>query len=208
VNVDDLQARAELDRGELVALAEAGALDDLVGGRREAIWGVVLPRDRGLYEGKELDTCKVQLAPLGRAEQLVLDYERTGISVDDHPMLLLRPKLPKKVLSSRDVAKAKHGRRVETAGLVICRQRPGTASGVVFATLEDEHGFVNLVLWAKVFERLRHVATTASLVHVRGKIEREGAVVHVVVSHMEALLLDGSKRSDGKRVPSMSRDFH
>jgi error-prone DNA polymerase len=212
-SVDDLAARARLDKGELVALAEAGTLDALTGGRREAIWGVVLPRERDLFAGKALDPCRVQLPRLGRAEQLVLDYERTGLSVDDHPMLIARPTLGKRVLSSREVARAKHGRAVETAGLVICRQRPATASGVVFGTLEDEHGFVNLVLWAPVFERLRHVATTASLVRVRGKIERQGEVVHVVVSHMTRLALrepapETGGGPEGARLPSMSRDFH
>jgi len=206
-SVDDLADRARLDQGELVALAEAGALDDLAGGRREAIWGVVLPRERDLYAGKELDPEAVRLAPMSRAEQLVLDYERTGLSVDDHPMRIVRPKLGKRVLSSREIAEARHGRRIETAGLVICRQRPMTASGVVFGTLEDEHGFVNLVLWAPVFERLRRIATTASLVHVRGKLERQGSVVHVIVSDMSPMTLDGPRK--GKtRVPSMSRDFH
>jgi len=93
-----------------------------------------------------------------------------------------------------------HGALVSTAGLVICRQRPQTASGVVFVTLEDETGFINLILWARTFERWRHVATTSALLAAHGKIERQGAVVYVVPDRLEAVGIH--------EVPSMSRDFH
>ncbi len=84
--------------------------------------------------------------------------------------------------------------------MVICRQRPGTASGVVFITLEDETGFINLILWAKTFERWRHVATTSSMLVAHGKIERDRSVVYIVPDRLERLqLID---------VPAMSRDFH
>jgi error-prone DNA polymerase len=95
-----------------------------------------------------------------------------------------------------------HGESVSTAGLVICRQRPQTASGVVFITMEDETGFVNLILWNRTFDRWRHVATTSSLLAAHGKVERDGDVVYVVPERLEALGL-----SDGKDLPSMSRDF-
>src|ERR1700730_7133568 len=107
-----------------------------------------------------------------RSEQLVLDYERTGVSITDHPMRLLGPSLPKSYVSSRGIANLGVGTHVTVAGLVICRQRPGTASGVVFLTMEDEHGFLNLLLWSKVFVKFRHVATTARLLVVHGRIER------------------------------------
>jgi error-prone DNA polymerase len=85
--------------------------------------------------------------------------------------------------------------------MVICRQRPGTASGVVFVTMEDETGFINLILWARTFERLRHVATTSSMLVAHGKVERQGDVVYVVPDRLEPLTLMGV-------VPAMSRDFH
>jgi error-prone DNA polymerase len=107
-----------------------------------------------------------------------------------------------------------HGARASAAGLVICRQRPGTASGVVFVTMEDETGFINLVLWAKVFDRLRHVATTSSLMMAHGKIERSGDVagserqrtdvVYIVVQRLERIRMSTAAPA----VPSMSRDFH
>ncbi len=200
-SVEDLARRADVGKKELGVLAESGALDDLTGGRRQAIWDVAAPRGEGLFEGHAPDEVRPALAPLSRSEQLVLDYERTGVSVADHPMLLLRPRLPASVKGSRDVLRMKSGARVTVAGLVICRQRPMTASGVVFATLEDEHGFINLVLWARVFEQHRHVATTASLLLVKGKLDRSGAVVHVVVDTLERLDPASVERTPRGRHP-------
>jgi error-prone DNA polymerase len=215
-SVEDLTARARLDKKELVALAESGALDELCGGRREAIWKVVSPRGTGLFAGTESEETRPSLAKMSRAEQLVLDYERTGVSVSDHPLKLLRARLPKKTLSSRDILSLRSGTKVSVAGMVICRQRPGTASGVVFVTMEDEFGFSNLVLWSKVFEEYRHVATHARLLMVHGRIERSDdpkgykpadpeapqSVVYVIADRLEEL---------DARLPamgSMSRDFH
>jgi error-prone DNA polymerase len=139
---------------------------------------------------------------LTRAEQLSLDYERTGLSVTDHPMKLLRPRLPSRVKSSRGLSDAPHGSPISVAGLVICRQRPATASGVVFVTMEDELGFLNLILYAHVFEKLRHVATTSALLLAHGKVEKEGEVVYVIVERLESL------RVTEANLPAMSRDFH
>jgi error-prone DNA polymerase len=130
----------------------------------------------------------------------MLDYERTGLSVTDHPMRLVRSKLPPGTKSSNELLAIAHGRRVRTAGLVICRQRPGTASGVVFITMEDETGFINLILYARVFDAFRHVATTSSLLMAHGKIERDGDVLYVIVERLEPVTRTS--------FPSMSRDFH
>ncbi|MDB5217400.1 MAG: polymerase alpha subunit, partial [Myxococcaceae bacterium] len=216
--VEDLIARARLDKKEVVALAESGALDELCGGRREAIWKVVGPRaePRTLFDGKDSEEQRPVLATMTRAEQLVLDYERTGVSVSDHPMKLIRPRLAKKVQSSRDVLALRSGTKVSVAGMVICRQRPGTASGVVFITMEDEYGFSNLVLWSKVFEEYRHVATTSRLLMVHGRIERSDdpkgykpadpnapqSVVYVIAERLEKL------DAQLPALDSMSRDFH
>jgi error-prone DNA polymerase len=137
---------------------------------------------------------------MSRAEQLVLDYETTGVSVGDHAMKVVRPRLPRHYKSARDLMTADNGARVSTAGMVICRQRPGTASGVVFITMEDETGFVNLILWSRTFEKWRHVATTSSMLVAHGKVERQGEVVYVVPDRLEKLGLYD--------VPAMSRDFH
>ena len=208
-SIEDLRARAELDRKEMDALAESGALNVLArGGARDAMWSVRASRGEGLFRGIGAPD-DVTLPALTRAEQLVLDFERTGVSTDDHPMRAMRAKLPKNVMSSAELAKAPHGKRVTTAGLVICRQRPGTASGIVFVTLEDEFGFVNLVLWSSVFERLRRVAVSSGLLLVHGRVDAfakrrdDGSsdVVYVIVDHLDKLKLT-------RDLPSMSRDFH
>jgi error-prone DNA polymerase len=198
--IEDVVARAALDKREVEALAHAGALAGFGLARREAMWKVRAPRDRGLFAGLELGDGVPDLPDLTRAEQLVLDYETTGIAVEDHAMKVVRPRLPRHYKSAHDLAQTPNGARVSTAGMVICRQRPGTASGVVFVTLEDETGFVNMILWAKTFERWRHVATTSSLLVAHGKVERQGEVVYVVPDRLERLTLYD--------VPAMSRDFH
>jgi error-prone DNA polymerase len=205
-SVEDLVARASLAKDELEALAEAGALEPLVACRREAIWRVEAPRAEGLFAGIETRELSPGLPPLSRAEQLTLDYARTGLSVKDHPMRLARPSLGSRIKSAAEVTKLAARARVSAAGLVICRQRPGTASGVVFITMEDETGFTNLILYSRIFEEFRHVATTSALLLAHGLIEREGEVVYVVVQRLEKLVvaaLDPKIES-----VSMSRDFH
>lgn len=105
-------------------------------------------------------------------EQLSLDYARTGVSVGMHPMRIARKSLGRNILSSSQLLNVKKGKKVQVAGMVICRQRPMTASGVVFMTLEDEFGFINLVLWQRTFQKLRRVATTESMLIVSGKVDR------------------------------------
>jgi len=197
--VEDLTARARLDKGEIEVLACSGALAGFGLGRREAMWKVRAPREQGLFAGVALGDAMPDLPRMSRAEQLALDYEATGVSVGDHAMQVVRPSLPAHYRSSRQLASMAHGARVSTAGMVICRQRPGTASGVVFITLEDEEGFINLILWARTFERWRHVATTSSMLVAHGTIERDKSVVYVVPDRLEKLMM---------QVPAMSRDFH
>jgi error-prone DNA polymerase len=205
-SVEDLTERAKLDRGEVELLAEAGALEGLVAGRREAIWKVQAPRGEGLFAGVELGDEAPALPPLTRRDQLSFDYERTGLSVTDHPMALARTTLPESIRSSRDIEALKQGVRASAAGLVICRQRPGTASGVVFITMEDEHGFVNLIVYSRIFEAFRHVATAYPLLLAHGIIEREGKVVYLVVQRLEPLVTPALQ---GRAEPwVVSRDFH
>jgi error-prone DNA polymerase len=205
-SVEDLVARARLDKREVSALAQAGALVAFGLSRREAMWKVRAPRERDLLAGIELGDAMPELPQMSRAEQLVLDYASTGVAVGDHAMKVARPRLPAHVKSAKDLAAMPHGARVSTAGMVICRQRPGTASGVVFVTLEDETGFINLILWTRTFDAFRHVVTSSSMLLAHGKVERSreagasGDVIYVVPDRIEALrLLD---------VPAMSRDFH
>ncbi|WP_394849622.1 error-prone DNA polymerase [Pendulispora brunnea] len=206
VSIEELAARAALQKKELDVLAAAGALDVLVqGGRREALWKVRAPRGAGLFTGLDLGDALPALPHLTRAEQLVLDYGSTGVSVADHPMRLARPSLAAGVKRSSELMAMPHRARVTTAGLVICRQRPQTASGVVFITLEDEEGFINLILYARVFELLHHVATTSTMLTAHGNIERDGACVYLIVAALKRLALS---RPGNRAVPPMSRDFH
>ncbi len=198
-SVEDLVARAAVGKRELDALAVSGALAPFGLERREAMWKVRAPRETDLLAGIELGDEAPSLPSLSRAEQLALDYGATGVAVGDHAMSVLRPTLPREYKTARGLAEMPHGSRVSTAGLVICRQRPQTASGVVFVTLEDETGFVNLILWASTFERWRHVATTSAVLAAHGTIEREGDVVYVVPERLERV---------GFEVGGMSRDFH
>jgi error-prone DNA polymerase len=225
-SIEDLATRTTLTQRELEALAEAGALTPLLAREidptRSAIWKVRAPREAGLLEGLEMDGHIPEFEPLTRAERLSLDYQRTGFSVDDHPMKLLRPALARDGIASakdlmampetpkRSFGKPTSGevtRRVKTAGYVICRQRPMTASGVVFITMEDETGFINLVLWSRVFEAHRHVATTSSILLVTGTIERQGRVVYVTAERLSPLSIPRSD-SQATEFRAMSRDFH
>ncbi len=201
-DVDDLASRASLDMRALEALAEAGALERIVRGRRHALWKARGPRPVGLFAGKDLDGDeRPELPPLPRGAQLVLDYQRTGLSVTDHPMRIARPALPREIKSARELCDLAHGTRVSVAGMVICRQRPDTANRIVFVTLEDETGLSNLVVFADVFERFRRVATTSTLLVARGTIEREREVIHVRVDSLEPLV------ARELQLPAMSRDF-
>ncbi len=224
-SVADVVARASLGKREAMALAESGALDTLASegaelqasnARRAAMWQVTAPRRAALFASIDAPASSPKLPKLSRPEQLMLDYERTGVSVSDHPMKLLRGSLPRSFKSSRDVMSLLPGTRVRVGGLVTCRQRPMTASGVVFLTLEDEFGFLNVVVWSRVFEAHRHVTMNARLVSVYGEIQRSDfrgqeknadpnvaqSVVCIVATTLEAM---------DKALPSlanMSRDFH
>jgi error-prone DNA polymerase len=205
VSVRDLAFRATLKKNEVEALAEAGALEALVPSRREALWKARAPREGGLFHGMDIESDEdVGLPPMPKIEQLSLDYSRVGLSIGDHPLRHLRDRLQAKgVLRAEELLPLAHGTRVTVAGLVIGRQRPATASGITFVTLEDETGLVNLVVRRDVFAENYAVARHAKLVIVKGKVEREGIVIHVLAETLERLTLPG-----GKEPPARSRDFH
>ena len=139
-----------------------------------------------------------------KVEQLLLDYGRLGLSLDDHPMHHVRPHLTdREVATTKSLADLRDQKLVRLAGLVIGRQRPMTASGVTFITLEDETGIANLVVTVPVFERFRHVVLYAKLVLVTGRVEKEGEVIHVLVHELERLEL-----REGVALSAKSRDFH
>ena len=198
-----LARRTGLDRKAMAALAEADALQNLgPKTRRAAVWQTlgVTPKDPPL-----LEEAIPGFAPLDSFETIAWDHRTTGSSTRGHPLLPLRGRLAAAGLpTAREVSKLRNGTRARYAGMVICRQRPGTASGVVFMTLEDETGFVNLVLWPDVFEAHRQLAQTLSFLGAAGKVQAEQGTVHLVV--------DGLFRPEVSRMvapPEIpSRDFH
>jgi error-prone DNA polymerase len=201
----DLVRRAHLKKNDCEALAEAGALSAIVPARREALFRARAPREGGLFEGLDIEPDEdVGLPPLPKLMQLALDYGRVGLSIDDHPMAHLRERLAARgVHRAEDLRELGHGTPVWVAGLVIGRQRPGTASGVTFFTLEDETGFVNLIVKREVFAASYAVARHARLLLVKGRVERQGEVIHVLAEELSRLTLP-----DGEEPPVRSRDFH
>jgi error-prone DNA polymerase len=184
-SIDDVARRARLDEKALVALAEAGAFESLAearGDRRAAVWQARAPRVSPLAVDAEPP---VAFAPLTDFEAIAWDHRRSAHSTRGHPLAPLRDQLRAQGLpDAREVAAMKHGARVRYAGLVICRQHPGTASGVTFMTLEDETGIVNLVVWRAVFQQFFALAVTQPFLGVSGKLQKEGEVVHVVVDEL------------------------
>jgi error-prone DNA polymerase len=204
-SLDDLIDRAGLKKNELEAVADAGAFEGLTPCRREAAWRLRAPREGGLFDGHAIEpAAPVGLPTLTAREQLSLDYGTTGISLFDHPMRHLRKGLRRRRVRLADEQKTwRTGQRVTVAGVVLTRQRPGTASGVVFITLEDETGSINLVMYSHVFERYELVARHSGMLLARGQIDRRGEVVHVRVSHLERLDMPA-----GQSLTVRSRDFH
>ncbi len=183
----ELAGRAGLDRGDLKALAAADALAGLAGNRRLAAWqvaGLVAPLP--LAPPPEEPHTLPLLAPPTEGDAIVGDYASLGLTLRRHPLALLRGHLARRrLLSAREIGQTPPGARVATAGLVINRQRPGTASGVTFVTLEDETGFVNLVIWRQVAERQRAILLGARLMGVEGEIQREAGVTHLVARRLQ-----------------------
>lgn len=207
--IGDLARRARLKKNELEALAEAGALEVLEPGRRNAIWRAHAPRLPGLFEREDLEkeALPPKLPALRGMEQLLLDYGRLGLSVDDHPMRYVRPALARRqVARAVDLREMVDRQPVTVAGLIIGRQRPGTASGVTFITLEDETGIANLVVTVPVFDQYRHAILNSKIVLVSGRLEREGEVIHVLVRTVERLEL--TEVGEAVELKARSRDFH
>jgi error-prone DNA polymerase len=213
---DDALRRARLREDEVERLAEAGAFESLLPGRRQALWRARAPRTAGLFEERSVIEPEVALPALREAETLLLDYQHKSLAVADHPMRHVRKKLTgKNVLGSKDLRERRKGELVQVAGVVICRQQPGTASGVVFITLEDEDGFMNLILWRTVYEQFRLPARHSSILLAHGEVERQvrsdgsnlpgggdAAVIHVIARSLTRLDVPGHD------IHAMSRDFH
>jgi error-prone DNA polymerase len=187
----DLARRAGLSRAWLARLAEAGALRSLEPERRRAVWRSlgIAPGDSGdLFSGLETPEPEAALPPAAAAEEVAQDFAATGLSERAHPMSLLRPQLvSRRVRSARELQRLPDRAPVEVAGMVIVRQRPETARGIVFMSLEDETGIANLVVMPDVYRRHRALARAESFLQARGRVERNGAVVNVRVRTLAPL---------------------
>jgi len=186
-DVTDLCIRAELDSRARASLADSGALRGLAGHRHRARWEIAgVEVQRPLF-GDDCFGEEAQVAlPLPSvAQDLVADYDTLGTTLGPHPLSLLRNKLAaKRFRSSKDLLTEEHGRNFSVAGLVVGRQRPGTASGVTFVTLEDEHGMINVVVWRDLAERQRKVLVGSQLMQVFGKFEYQKGVRHVIAQRL------------------------
>ncbi|TKC77279.1 error-prone DNA polymerase [Trinickia terrae] len=204
IDVDDLARRAALTRRELEALAAANALVSLAGHRRQAWWAVTaqhavpqLLRDAPIAEAP----LTLPRAPEGR--EITDDYRSLGLTLNRHPLALLRPLLAKeRFRTAAQLAHLGHGRLARVCGIVTGRQRPGTANGTIFVSLEDETGMINVIVWPALVEKQRAELLGSGLLAVHGVVQREGEVLHLVAKRLEdrtALL---------GRIAVASRDFH
>ena len=202
-NVRDLTLRAALDRKAMELLASGGALDVYGRGRRSHLWSVDDHlQARAMPLLAQWDEKPREFAPLSEDEEVVWDFEVAGLSSRGHPMRSLRPGLRRAgYLTAREVGRVPHGRWARTAAMVICRQRPATAKGTVFLTLEDETGFVNVILWPRVFEENFVVARSSGLLAVEGPVQSGRGVVHLVARKLYRPELEAP-------VEMGSRNFH
>jgi len=204
-SIEDFVRRAQIGNRMYWALGEAGALGKLSPERREALWqvsGWASRRSDSLDLGGDVDG-DVELARLSRLDEIFWDYMASDHSTRGHPLAPLRGELRSRGWpDARAVSRGRDGQRMEYVGIAICRQQPGTASGVTFMTLEDETGFVNLVVWAPVFAEYSTVVRSSSLLGVTGKLQVQEGVVHLVADELWIPKLSRAV------VAPVSRDFH
>ena len=203
-NAEDLVRRSGINQGDQQALAIAGTLASISGDRHQAQWDLLgVEQLPGLLEHCSVAEPQIQLPLPTEGEDIVADYMGLGLTLGRHPLALLREKLARKrILNSAQWAEVPNGRHVKLAGIIKVRQRPGSASGVLFMTLEDETGHVNVVVWPQTVETFRSEVLGASMVCVAGVTQREGEVVHLIARKIEDLSwMLGS-------LGTRSRNFH
>ncbi|MGV9010002.1 error-prone DNA polymerase [Brevundimonas sp.] len=199
--IDEAWRRAAIPVQDLVRLAEADAFrPDLQLERREALWAIKALRDDPLplfaatATDEDLPVPEVtepapSLRPMSAGRQVVEDYSHTGLTLRDHPVTFLRARLQARhVMTCAEATGMRDRRLTRLAGLVLVRQKPGSAKGVMFITIEDETGVANLVIWPSLYEQQRRIVLSASLLVVDGRVQREGDVVHIVATRLH----DGS----------------
>lgn len=208
-SLDDLRRRTGLNRGEARLLGELGALREAE--RRDALWQVERAwRPPGaLYEEDDETEAEAAaprpapLPPMTAAERMLADYRGTGLTLGPHPFALLRPQLARRgARTALEIRRLPSGRRVAVAGMVLARQRPGTAKGIVFLSLEDESGIANIIVPSRTFEAQRAVCTSEAALWIEGTLQNREGVVHIKAERI--LPVPG----EAATPPGVSYDFH
>jgi error-prone DNA polymerase len=200
----DFARRTGLSNAVLARLSKADAFGSLQLDRRTALWSSLPARTPlPLFRDVEETEPPVELPALSPREQVAHDYTHLGLSLREHPVSFIRQQLDRfRVLRAKDLRTLPHDRRVKVAGVVLLRQRPSSAKGITFMTLEDETGHVNLIVRQEIWNRNHRVARRASALAAHGRLQKQGEIIHVLVSRMQdlsTLLAD---------VDARSRDFH
>jgi error-prone DNA polymerase len=206
-SLDDFKRRAPLSKDELRTLAELGALNCFADHRRAAMWEVekamhddLLESVRGTPAACAPQSMRSPLAPMTMPERVKADYDTMNLTTGPHPMKLLRESFPN-VWRAIDLAQARHGATIQIAGNVICRQRPGTAKGFVFISLEDETGVSNAIVDPNLFERFRLLITEEAFLLIDGEVQNSDGVVLIKTRNIKPLVHD-------QLVGADSHDFH
>jgi error-prone DNA polymerase len=199
-SLEDFKARTHFNKPELQTLAAIGALNCFAAHRREALWQIATPHRPNDLLATALPDRTSPLAPMNAMERLQSDFRGLQLTTGPHPMALVRPQL-RNIWRAADLPKARHGQLLRVAGNVICRQRPGTAKGFVFITLEDETGVSNAIVNPMLFEKLRLVITAEPFLMITGRLQHIDNVISLKAHHIEGLQYD-------HLVGSASHDFH
>jgi error-prone DNA polymerase len=202
-SIDDLWRRAGVPASALVRLSEADAFQtSLHLARREALWAIKglhdkpMPLFAAAFEREaeaiaEVREPAVLLRPMTAGGEVVEDYRQVGLSLRAHPVSFLREDLRhRRIVTCAEAMQSRDGRSLQVAGVVLMRQRPGSAKGVMFITIEDETGIANLVVWTAVFEKQRQIVLSAAMMAVNGRVQREGDVVHIIARNLTDLSAD------------------
>jgi error-prone DNA polymerase len=193
-SIEDAWLRSGVPVAALERLAEADAFRSLGHDRRQALWQVKglgekqLPLFAAANAREAEREPKVKLTPMTAGREVVEDYHSTQLTLRDHPLTFLRPELEQRgIIRCADLARVKSGRKVEVAGIILVRQKPGSAKGVLFITIEDETGIANGIIWPARFEAQRRVVLSSAMIGIKGMVQREGQVIHVIADRIEDL---------------------
>ena len=193
-SIEEVWRRSGVPVAALERLAEADAFAGLGVDRRQALWQVrgLGHTELPLFRAVETREPEVRRTPMTEGREVVEDYRSTQLSLRAHPLSFQRPELTRRgIVSCADLERVRDGRRVEVAGIILVRQKPGSAKGVLFITIEDETGVANLIVWPDRFEAQRRTILSSAMISVVGKVQKEGQVIHVIsetVSDQTAML--------------------